>query len=374
MYRETDPEGTRQRVVVTVSRQTERIANGVTARVVHDVVTEDDEPVEVTEDWYAQDACGNLWYLGEDTREYENGKVSSRRVWEAGVDGAQPGVIMPAKPRPGMRYRQEHYAGHAEDRASILSRAEQVEVPYGFFGKGRIVMTRDVNPLEPKVLEFKFYARGVGPVLSVSVSGGSDRGDTRAIHAGQVSLDPAPLADAPTPAASARGVRFPTVRSWQLNEIDAPDGIRSPVVLDSEDSRAIMIRMAPGQAMGEHRSASAPGWSSSTARWKSMQATTRSAPARRLLEFEPTERRTVRAWTAHGSSWCSRRGPAQATTRRTDPRRPVASQPPVQVRGVDLVRHIGLVVLDLEARSLEQVAGPPREVDLHDPGRCGRVR
>ena len=174
---ETDPEGTRQRVVVTVSRQTKRIANGVTARVVHDVVTEDDEPVEVTEDWYAQDACGNLWYLGEDTREYENGKVSSRRVWEAGVDGAQPGVIMPAKPRPGMRYRQEHYAGHAEDRASILSRAEQVEVPYGFFGKGRIVMTRDVNPLEPKVLEFKFYARGVGPVLSVSVSGGSDRGD-----------------------------------------------------------------------------------------------------------------------------------------------------------------------------------------------------
>ena len=178
VYRETDPEGTRQRVVVTVSRQTKRIANGVTARVVHDVVTEDDEPVEVTEDWYAQDACGNLWYLGEDTREYENGKVSSREgSWEAGVDGAQPGVIMPAKPRPGMRYRQEHYAGHAEDRASILSRAEQVEVPYGFFGKGRIVMTRDVNPLEPKVLEFKFYARGVGPVLSVSVSGGSDRED-----------------------------------------------------------------------------------------------------------------------------------------------------------------------------------------------------
>jgi hypothetical protein len=178
VYRETDPEGTRQRVVVTVSRQTKRIANGVTARVVRDVVTEDGEPVEVTEDWYAQDACGNLWYLGEDTREYENGKISSREgSWEAGVDGAQPGVIMPAKPRPSMRYRQEHYAGHAEDRASILSRAEQVEVPYGFFGKGRVVMTRDVNPLEPKVLEYKFYARGIGPVLAVSVSGGSDRED-----------------------------------------------------------------------------------------------------------------------------------------------------------------------------------------------------
>ena len=176
LYRETDPDGTRQRVVVTVSRETRRIANGVTARVVHDVVTEDSQPVEVTEDWYAQDACGNLWYLGEDTKEYENGKVvSTQGSWEAGVDGAQPGVVMPTRPRPGMRYRQEYYAGHAEDRASILSRVEQVEVPFGFFPRGGVVMTRDLNPLEPKVLEYKFYARGIGPVLSVGVSGGSDR-------------------------------------------------------------------------------------------------------------------------------------------------------------------------------------------------------
>ena len=89
LYRETDADGTSQRVVVTVGRQTRRIANGVTARVVHDVVTEDGRPVEVTEDWYAQDACGNLWYLGEDTKEYENGKVvSTKGSWEAGVDGA----------------------------------------------------------------------------------------------------------------------------------------------------------------------------------------------------------------------------------------------------------------------------------------------
>ena len=82
---------------------------------------------------------------------------------------------MPAKPRAGMRYRQEYYAGHAEDRAEVVSVREQVEVPFGFFGKGRVVMTRDLNPLEPKVLEYKFYARGVGPVLAVGVSGGSDR-------------------------------------------------------------------------------------------------------------------------------------------------------------------------------------------------------
>ena len=80
VYRETDTEGAKQRVVVTVTRQTKRIANGVEARVVHDVVTENGEPVEVTDDWYAQDADGNIWYLGEDTTEYENGKPVDRRL------------------------------------------------------------------------------------------------------------------------------------------------------------------------------------------------------------------------------------------------------------------------------------------------------
>ncbi len=174
VYRETDPEGTRQKVVVTVTRKTERIANGVTARIVHDVVTERGKPVEITDDWYAQDRKGNVWYLGEDTKEYENGRVvSTEGSFEAGVDGARAGIIMPAKPRPGMRYRQEFYAGHAEDRGQIVSLREQAEVPFGHFR--RVLMTKETNPLKPKVLEFKFYARGVGPVLAVSVSGGSDR-------------------------------------------------------------------------------------------------------------------------------------------------------------------------------------------------------
>jgi hypothetical protein len=174
VYRETDSEGAGQRVVVTVTRRTKLIANGVTARVVHDVVTEDGKPVEVTEDWYAQDRAGNIWYLGEDTTEYENGKpVSKKGSFEAGLDGAEPGVIMPAHPRVGMRYRQEYYKGHAEDRARIFSLRERVEVPFGFFRQ--TLMTREENPLEPRVLEYKFYARGVGPVLAVSVSGGSDR-------------------------------------------------------------------------------------------------------------------------------------------------------------------------------------------------------
>jgi hypothetical protein len=176
IYRETDPEGTKQRVVVTVTNRTKQIANGVTARVVRDVVTERGKPVEVTDDWYAQDRAGNIWYLGEDTTEYVNGKPASKEgSFEAGVDGAQAGVIMPAKPKPGLSYRQEHYKGHAEDRARVISLKEQVEVPAGHFKPGRVLMTRDLNPLKPKILEYKFYARGVGPVLAVSVSGGADR-------------------------------------------------------------------------------------------------------------------------------------------------------------------------------------------------------
>ena len=176
IYRETAPDGTRQRVVVTVTPRTKRIANGVTARVVHDVVTENGKPVEVTDDWYAQDRRGNIWYLGEFTKEFEDGKFrSTQGSFEAGVDGAQAGVIMPAKPRSGLRYRQEYYKGQAEDRGAIVSLREQAEVPFGHFRRGRILMTKDTNPLEPKVLEFKFYARGIGPVLAVGVSGGNDR-------------------------------------------------------------------------------------------------------------------------------------------------------------------------------------------------------
>jgi hypothetical protein len=174
VYSETDSEGAEQRVVVTVTDRTKEIANGIEARVVHDEVTEDGVPTEVTDDWYAQDADGNLWYMGEDTTEYENGKpASTSGSFEAGVDGAQPGIIMPANPEVGQTYRQEYYEGEAEDEGAIVKVDAQAEVPFGHFTP--VVMTQDTNPLEPKVLEFKFYAEGVGPVLADSVSGGSDR-------------------------------------------------------------------------------------------------------------------------------------------------------------------------------------------------------
>lgn len=173
-YRETDTEGAEQRVVVTVTNRTKKVANGVVARVVRDEVTEDGVPVEITDDWYAQDAEGNIWYLGEETTEYEDGEpVSTKGSFEAGKDGAQAGIILPAEPKVGLRYRQEYYEGEAEDRGEIVSLDAQAEVPAGHYRN--VLMTKDTNPLEAKVLEFKFYARGVGPVLAISVSGSSDR-------------------------------------------------------------------------------------------------------------------------------------------------------------------------------------------------------
>jgi hypothetical protein len=173
VYRETDQEGAEQRVVVTVLDRTRRVL-GIETRVVHDVVTEDGEIVEDTYDWYAQDADGNVWYFGEDTTEFEDGKPSTTAgSWEAGVDGAQPGILVPAEPEIGMTYRQEYYAGEAEDAAEVLSLDEKVEVPFG--GYEGVLMTKDFTPLEPGVLEHKFYARGVGLVLALAISGGSDR-------------------------------------------------------------------------------------------------------------------------------------------------------------------------------------------------------
>jgi hypothetical protein len=174
VVRVTNQEGDVQRQVITVTDQTKQIANGVTARVVHDVVRQDGEPVEVTADWYAQDKEGNVWYLGEDTAEYENGKVTTRSgSFEAGVNGADAGVIMPAHPEVGMTYRNEYYKGHAEDRSRVLALDQQAEVPFGHFTD--VLLTEDYTPIEPNVLELKFYAPGIGQVLAQAVSGGSER-------------------------------------------------------------------------------------------------------------------------------------------------------------------------------------------------------
>jgi hypothetical protein len=173
-YAAVDEEGTASTITVTVTDQTKKIANGVTARVVRDTAREDGQVVEDTRDWFAQDDKGNVWYLGEDTATFENGTLDSTEgSFEAGVDGARAGVAMPADPKPGPVYRQEYYRGHAEDNGQVLSTHELVDVKNGHYDS--VLLTKDTSALEPDALEYKFYAPGVGTVLALDIAGGSGR-------------------------------------------------------------------------------------------------------------------------------------------------------------------------------------------------------
>ena len=128
----------------------------------------------ITSDWYAQDNDGNVWYFGEDSREYEDGEeVSTEGSWQAGVDGAQPGIIMKANPRIGDSYRQEYYPGEAEDMGQVIRLNESASVPYGSFGEVLVIL--EWNPLEPDVIEHDYYAPGVGAILEVVVEGEPER-------------------------------------------------------------------------------------------------------------------------------------------------------------------------------------------------------
>jgi uncharacterized protein YuzE len=160
-YESETEEGTEEDVVV-VTNETKEIL-GITARVVQDTVYLDGELIEDTFDWYAQDKEGNVWYMGEDTKEYENGRVvSTEGSWEAGVDGAQPGHIMLAGPQVGDTYRQEWYPGHAEDAAEVISLNEEVTVPHGTFTD--CLQTREFSTLEPELNEYKYYCTDIGGV------------------------------------------------------------------------------------------------------------------------------------------------------------------------------------------------------------------
>src|SRR3954451_4454109 len=174
VYDSTDADGTAQHVEVSVLDETYTVAAGIEARVVHDVVTQGGVLFEDTRDLYAQDTDGSIWYLGETTTEYPPGAPpSTEGSWEAGVDGAQPGIAVPAHPRPGLAYRQEYQKGEAADRAVVLSTDEKVQTPTGTYTGA--LLTRETTPLEPDVAELKFYVPGVGQVLTLQTSGGSER-------------------------------------------------------------------------------------------------------------------------------------------------------------------------------------------------------
>jgi hypothetical protein len=146
---------------------------GISAVVVRDTVSLDGEIIEDTYDWFAQDAAGTVWYLGEDSTSYECGEpVSTEGSWEAGVDGALPGIVMPAEPEAGFSYRQEFLEGEAED----LGRIEEVGVArsIGIGDYDDVVVTTDWNPFEPDVVEQKWYARDVGMIYEEHIAGGDE--------------------------------------------------------------------------------------------------------------------------------------------------------------------------------------------------------
>lgn len=167
-------DGTTERNEVEVSSET-RVVNGVTAAVVHDTVFVQGQLVEETFDWYAQDKNGNVWYLGEDVNNYENGTLKDHKgSWEWGKDGALPGVIMWADPSKHLNetYYQEYYAGEAEDQGQVQSVSESLSVPFGSFDNA--VMTYDTSTLDPNLKEQKFFAAGVGNIKEIDLATGEE--------------------------------------------------------------------------------------------------------------------------------------------------------------------------------------------------------
>lgn len=167
VYRSVTADGV-EVIKVTVLARTKQI-QGITATVVHDLATLDGNLIEDTYDWYAQDRLGSVWYLGEDTTSYEPGQPPSHKgSWEAGVERARPGFAMPAHTAVGETYRQEYKQGDAEDMGTIIDRSGRVHVTTGSYH--RVLMTKDTTPLEPNLIEYKFYAPGVGQVLELGTN------------------------------------------------------------------------------------------------------------------------------------------------------------------------------------------------------------
>jgi hypothetical protein len=160
------------RDVMTVTGRTFTIA-GVACAVVEDRLYEKSgRVIERTTDWYTQDKKGNVWYYGEKTAELgKNGRVlSTEGSWRAGVDGAKPGIFMPAHPNVGQSFRQEFYKGHAEDHFRVLPLLGSVFPP----STKNALWTQETTPLEPGVLDHKLYVRGIGMVLEHTVKGGDE--------------------------------------------------------------------------------------------------------------------------------------------------------------------------------------------------------
>jgi hypothetical protein len=182
MY-EGEADGVKQVNTVVVTSDTKALM-GVTCVAVHDTVEEQGDVTEDTIDWYAQDTDGNVWYFGEDTKELTKGKVTSTEgSWQAGKDGAQPGIAMQAKPKPNGSYRQEYLAGEAEDMAKVIKRGARKSVPFGTYTD--VLVTEEWTPLEPGVRERKYYAQEVGMISSKITKGGDEHFELTTFESGK---------------------------------------------------------------------------------------------------------------------------------------------------------------------------------------------
>jgi hypothetical protein len=177
-------DGKPSRDIVTVSSGT-RTIQGVPCTVVTDLLYESGKLEERTTDWYAQDSAGAVWYFGERTAElHPDGSVKSTAgTWQAGVRGAQAGIYMPASPRVGQTGRQEYFKGQAEDHFRVKSLSKRVRTSGG--SSSSALLTEEWTPLEPGVLDHKYYVRGIGTVLEQTVKGGVERNTLVSVRHGQ---------------------------------------------------------------------------------------------------------------------------------------------------------------------------------------------
>jgi hypothetical protein len=144
---------------------------GVPCVEVHDTVKTNGELVEDTLDWFAQDKDGNVWYFGENTEELAGGRPTTLEgTFEAGTNGAQPGIVMEAAPKVGDFYRQEFDVQNAEDWAEVVGLDETITA--GGVTYTHCLKTKETTPLEPDVVENKFYAPNVGNVATIDMSTG----------------------------------------------------------------------------------------------------------------------------------------------------------------------------------------------------------
>ena len=224
-----------ERVEIIVLEETKMVM-GVTTTIMRDTVFVDGQIKEDTYDWLAQDKEGNVWYFGEDVNDYKNGVVASKvGSWEAGVDGALPGIVMFGDPAAhvGETYLQEYYAGQAEDTADVLSASQRVEIPFGSFEN--VVQTYDYTPLNPDSQEHKFYAEGIGQIKSIDLKTGDEVVLVKYI-----------------PAGGANGLNIPIAPDSQRVDLATPTfsnptKITNPLYPYSQTDQIMLLGLVDGQ-------------------------------------------------------------------------------------------------------------------------------